>query len=151
MRTVLVVALVAVAVVAVAAVCGARGPQDTAEAEAAGAPWTFAAPMSQRRSYIAASELDGHIYAAGGMVGGTGRFLSVFQRFDPAADDWTTLRPRPDATGAAAGAALDGKVYVFGGQTAGGVTKRVLAYDVARGDWEDRAPLPPAAGYHDGR
>ena len=84
MRTTLVVAAVAVAAVAVAAVFGARGPGDPAEARAAETPWTFAAPMSQRRSYIAAAELDGHIYAAGGMVGETGRFLSVFQRFDPA-------------------------------------------------------------------
>jgi N-acetylneuraminic acid mutarotase len=98
--------------------------------------------MSQRRSYIAAAELDGHIYAAGGMVGETGRFLSVFQRFDPAQNQWTPLQPLPDPTRAAAGAALDGKVYVFGGQTAGGVTKRVLAFDIAKGEWEDRAPLP---------
>ena len=142
MRTTLVVATVAVAAVTVAAVFGARGPGDPAEARAAEAPWTYAAPMSQRRSYIAAAELDGHIYAAGGMVGETGRFLSVFQRFDPAQNHWTTLQPLPDPTRAAAGAALDGKVYVFGGQTAGGVTKRVLAFDVARGEWEDRAPLP---------
>src|ERR1044072_9713629 len=134
MRTVLVVALVAVAVVAVAAVCGARGPQDTAEAEAAGAPWTFAAPMSQRRSYIAAAELDGHIYAAGGMVGETGRFLSVFQRFDPKANDWLTLHPLPDPTPAAAGAAPGGRVYVFGGPTGGGGADRVLAYDAAQGE-----------------
>ncbi len=142
MRRTLVVAVVAVAAVTVAAVFGARGPGDQAEARAAGPPWTFAASMSQRRSYIAAAELDGHIYAAGGMVGETGRFLAVFQRFDPARNDWVTLRPLPDPTRAAAGAALDGNVYVFGGQTAGGVTKRVLAYDVQGGEWEDRAPLP---------
>jgi hypothetical protein len=102
MRTTLVVAVIAVAVVTVAAVFGARGPGDTSEARAAEAPWTFAASMSQRRSYIAAAELDGHIYAAGGMVGETGRFLSVFQRFDPAQDDWVTLPPLPDPTRAAA-------------------------------------------------
>ena len=54
MRTTLVVAVVAVAAVTVAAVFGARGPGDAAEANAAEAPWTFAASMSQRRSYIAA-------------------------------------------------------------------------------------------------
>src|SRR3954453_6523905 len=130
MRTTLVVAAVAVAAVAVAGVFGARGPGDPAEARAAETPWTFAAPMSQRRSYIAAAELDGHIYAAGGMVGETGRFLSVFQRFDPEANAWTTFRPLPDPTRAAAAAALDGRIYVFGGQVESGVTDRVLAYDV---------------------
>ena len=142
MKTALVVSAAAVAVVTVAAVFGTRGPGNAAEARGAEAPWTFAASMSQRRSYIAAAELDGRIYAAGGMVGETGRFLSVFQRFDPDANDWVTLRPLPDATRAAAGAALDGEIYVFGGQTAGGVTERVLAYDVDKGEWEDRAPLP---------
>ena len=83
MKTTLVVAAVAVAVVTVAAVFGPAG-RDPAEARAAEAPWTARGPMSQRRSYIAAAELDGHIYAAGRMVGETGRFLSVFQRFDPA-------------------------------------------------------------------
>src|SRR5215212_4296545 len=131
MRTTFAVAAVAPAAVTVPAVFAARGTRQAAEARAAEAPWTFAAPMSQRRSYIAAAELDGHIYAAGGMVGETGRFLSVFQRFDPVQNDWTTLPPLPDPTRAAAGAALDGKIYVFGGQTSGGVTDRVLAYDVA--------------------
>src|SRR4029453_15575102 len=104
MRTALVVAAIAVAVVTVAAIFGSRGPGSTAEARAGEAPWTFAAPMSQRRGYIAAGKLGEHIYAAGGMVGETGRFLSVFQRFDPAANDWVTLRPLPDPTRAAAGA-----------------------------------------------
>src|SRR4029078_5971204 len=144
MKTALVVSAAAVAVVTVAAGFGQRGPGDAAQARAAEAPWTFAASMSQRRSYIAAAELDGHIYAAGGMVGETGRFLSVFQRLDADANGSVTLRPLPDATRAAAGAALDGEIYVFGGQTAGGVTERVLAYDVDKGEWGERAPLPRA-------
>jgi hypothetical protein len=142
MKTVLAVAGAAVVVVVVAGVLGTRGPGDAAQARSGEAPWHFAASMSQRRSYLAAAELDGEIYAAGGMVGETGRFLAVFQRFDPAANQWTTLRPLPEPTRAAAGAALDGRVYVFGGQTEKGVTRRVLAYDVATGEWIERAPLP---------
>jgi hypothetical protein len=142
MKTVLTVAGIAVAVVALAAVLGTRGPGDTAEARAMGEPWHFAAPMSQRRSYIAAAQLDGKIYVAGGMIGETGRYLFAFERFDPDRNTWTTLTRLPDATRAAAGAAFDGRVYVFGGQTEHGVTKRVLAYDVAKGAWQNRAPLP---------
>ena len=144
MKTFLTVALAAIAIVVLAAVLGSRGPGGTAVASAAGRPWHFDASMSQRRSYLAASELHGKIYAAGGMVGETGRFLSVVQRFDPKANGWTTLRPLPEPIRAAAGAALDGQVYVFGGQTEHGVSRRVLAYDVAKGDWSDRAPLPRA-------
>ena len=39
--------------------------------------------MSQRRSYIAAAELGGLVYAAGGMVGETGRPLATFARYEP--------------------------------------------------------------------
>jgi N-acetylneuraminic acid mutarotase len=90
--------------------------------------------MSQRRSYIAATELAHKIYAAGGMVGETGRFLRTFARFDPRTDEWTTLPPLPEAIRAGAAAALDGRVYVIGGATAAGGGRQVYAYDVATGD-----------------
>jgi N-acetylneuraminic acid mutarotase len=128
------------AVVALAAAVGSLGP-GAADAEAA--PWTFARAMSQRRSYLAAAELGGKIYAAGGMVGETGRFLSVFQRYDPGTNSWTTLPRLPEPVRAGAGAALDGKIYVIGGQTeAAGTGAQVYAYDTAAHRWEERAPLP---------
>ena len=58
--------------------------------------------MSQRRSYVAAAESSQKIYAAGGMVGETGRFLRTFARFDPRRDAWTTLAPLPEAVRAGA-------------------------------------------------
>jgi N-acetylneuraminic acid mutarotase len=127
-------------IVALAAAVGSLGP-GTADAEAA--PWRFAQAMSQRRSYVSAAELGGKIYAAGGMVGETGRFLSVFQRFDPRANSWTTLPRLPEPVRAGVGAALDGKIYVIGGQTeSAGTGPQVYAYDVSAGRWERRAPLP---------
>src|SRR5919108_1254685 len=120
MKHVLAVALVVAVAVALAAALGARSP---GEARAEPAPWTFAQSMSQRRSYVAAAELGGRIYVAGGAVGETGRFLAVFQRFDPWTNSWTTLTRLPQPTRAAAGAALDGKVYVIGGQTPAGATR----------------------------
>src|SRR5436309_12683723 len=103
MKTVVAFGVAAGVVVALAGVLGSRGSGDAAQARAE-APWHFAASMSQRRSYIAAAELNGKIYAAGGMVGENGRFLSVFQRFGPKTNSWTTLAPLPDPTRAAAGA-----------------------------------------------
>jgi hypothetical protein len=141
MKPIFAVALVVALAVSLAAVVGARG---TAEAQAEVAPWHFAQSMSQRRSYVAAAELAGRIYVAGGAVGETGRFLAVFQRFDPRMNSWTTLARLPHPIRAAAGAALDGDVYVIGGQTPAGATRQVYAYDVARGRWEARAPLPEA-------
>jgi N-acetylneuraminic acid mutarotase len=139
MRAILAVGLVVALAVGLAAFVGTRG---TGDARAEPAPWTFARSMSQRRSYIAAAKLDGNIYAVGGMVGETGRFLAVAQRFDPRTNSWTGLPRLPEPVRAAAGAALDGDMYVIGGQTEDGNGRQVYAFDVARGSWERRAPLP---------
>jgi hypothetical protein len=110
--------------------------------------WERMASMSQRRSYIAAAEVAGNIYAAGGMVGETGRPLSTFARYDPTSDRWAVLRPLPVPTRAAAGAALGGRVYVIGGTTPAGNTAATWAYDPATGRWVSRASLPTARFNH---
>jgi len=125
--------------VALAAAVGSLGP-GSAAAEAA--PWTFAQSMSQRRSYIAAAEIDGSIFAAGGMVGETGRPLATLQRFDPQENRWTTLTPLPEAVRAAAAAAVDGVLYVIGGTTTEGNSRTVYAYDGRERIWRERAELP---------
>lgn len=108
----------------------------------AGPAWERAASMSQRRSYLAGAELDGILYAAGGMVGETGRPLATFAGYDPSADRWQVLPQLPVPTRAAAAAALDGRVYVVGGTTAADNTGAVWAYDPAARRWERRRPLP---------
>jgi hypothetical protein len=102
--------------------------------------------MSQRRSYLAAAELDGAIYAAGGMVGETGRPLATFGRYDPEADRWTTLTGLPVATRAAAAATVGDTIYVVGGTTPAGNTAATWAWDGR--DWTARAPLPHAVFNH---
>jgi N-acetylneuraminic acid mutarotase len=139
MRLILAVGLVVALAVGLAAFVGTRG---SGEARAEQAPWTFARSMSQRRSYIAAADLGGKIYAVGGMVGETGRFLAVAQRFDPRSNSWSGLPPLPEPTRAAAGTALDGEMYVIGGQSEPGDGREVYAFDVASRAWETRAPLP---------
>ena len=104
--------------------------------------------MSQRRSYVASAKLGGLIYAAGGMVGETGRFLRTFARYDPRRDRWTTLAPLPEPVRAGAGAALGGRVYVIGGATPSGGGRQVFAYDVRAGTWESRAPVPEPVFNH---
>jgi N-acetylneuraminic acid mutarotase len=131
--------LAVLAVVALAAVVGTRGV-GAGEAEAGG--WTFGESMSQRRSYVAAAEIGGRIYAAGGMVGETGRPLDLLARYDPDADSWETLRRLPEPVRAGAAAAVDGVLYVIGGTTAEGNSRAVYAYDPAADEWSERAPLP---------
>jgi N-acetylneuraminic acid mutarotase len=126
---------------------GGGGTDEPAEPEpAAEAGWTQVASMSQRRSYIAAAQVDRFIYAAGGMVGETGRPLATFARYDTRRDVWETLRRLPVATRAAAAAAVDGVVYVIGGTTPAGNTRAVWAWDGS--SWRARAPLPVARFNH---
>ena len=134
-------ALAAVAVTVLSGGCGGdqRPPDSSAE-------WAFAQAMSQRRSYVAAAELGGRIFVAGGMVGETGRPLATFSRYDPVTDSWTTLEALPEPTRAAAAARVGPVVYVVGGTTAAGDTGALYAWD-GRG-WRERAPLPEARFNH---
>jgi hypothetical protein len=118
------------------------------EADDAQAGWEQVASMSQRRSYLAAAELRGFVYAAGGMVGETGRPLATFARYEPAADRWRVLRRLPVATRAAAAAAVGDRVYVVGGTTESGNTAALWAYHEPARRWERRAPLPVALFNH---
>jgi N-acetylneuraminic acid mutarotase len=110
--------------------------------------WRSGPSMSQRRSYTAATSLDGSIYVAGGMVGETGRRLATFQRFDPDANAWATLRSLPVGVRAAAAAASRGSIYVIGGATRARGSRQVYAYDVEQRRWQRRAPLPAGRQNH---
>ena len=106
------------------------------------AAWEQVSSMSQRRSYLAAAEVGGNVYVAGGMVGETGRPLATFARYEPDADRWVVLPQLPVPTRAAAAAAVDGVVYVVGGTPDEGNTAATWAYDTKTGRWGERAPLP---------
>ena len=130
------------AALAVAAVCSAAAVLLAWTVEDAEAEWERGASMSQRRSYIAAAELGGYLYAAGGMVGETGRPLATFARYDTGADRWEVLPALPVPTRAAAAATLGDLVYVVGGTTSEGNTNATWAYDPERRSWSRGAPLP---------
>lgn len=133
-RTALVAAVAAVAVAGVVAAAVAH-PDASAE-------WERAASMSVRRSYIAATEQAGYVYAAGGMVGETGRPLATFARYETRADRWEVLPALPAPTRAAAAASVVGRIYVVGGTTAEGNTSALWAYHPGRRTWSRRASLP---------
>jgi hypothetical protein len=104
--------------------------------------------MANRRSYVAAAQLDGSIYVAGGMVGNTGRHLDRVQRLDPEAGAWRTLPPLPERVRAAAGARQLEDFLVIGGTTPRGGGRQVYAYDTGRpGTWR-RLPVLPRPLYN---
>lgn len=98
--------------------------------------------MANRRSYVAAAELGGKIYVAGGMFGGAGTRLDRVQRFDPTRETWATLPRLPVPVRAAAGATLGDQFLVAGGTTPTGGGRQVFSYDPGAGRWGRYAPLP---------
>src|SRR4029079_3307100 len=89
----------------------------------------------------AAAELAGRIYVAGGMVGNSGRRLSLVQRFAPGRG-CQRLKPLPQPLRAASAATLGGRIYVTGGQAVTGVTRKVEVYDPRLRRWSAGPPLP---------
>ena len=107
--------------------------------------------MSQRRSYIAAAELGGQIYAAGGMVGETGRPLATVSRYDPRRDTWATLAPLPEPTRAPRPPRSAGASSSPAGRPPAGNVTTVISLDprarrLARAPVASRAALQPRAG-----
>ena len=98
--------------------------------------------MANRRSYVAAGELGGRIYVAGGMVGNSGHRLDNVQVFDPAQGAWSTLPRLPERVRAAAGATASGQFLVLGGTTPEGGGRQVFLYDVSARQWREGPPLP---------
>lgn len=104
--------------------------------------WTFAAPMLHRRSYTASAEIGGRIYVAAGMVGNTGRPLTLFERFDPSRDAWSSLPSLPVAFSAAAATSVGNRMYVVGGNSDTANGRQVFSYDVRTRHWRREPSLP---------
>ena len=101
--------------------------------------------MANRRSYVAAAELGGKIYVAGGMFGADGTRLDRVQRFDPEREAWTTLPRLPEPVRAAAGAVRGDEFLVIGGTTERRSGRQVYAFN---GRWRRGPPLPRALYNH---
>jgi Kelch motif len=121
---------------------GCSGGDEQAERRVTATDWTFSTPMANRRSYVAAGEIGGRIYVAGGMFGDAGTRLDRVQRFDPNRETWETLARLPEPVRAAAGAARGREFLVLGGTTAAGGGRQVFAYDMRRDRWREGPPLP---------
>ncbi len=76
--------------------------------------WTSdAAPMPTARELLKMTELDGLLYAIGGVADGT--FLKTVERFNPAANAWDTVAPMGTARGNPGVTTTAGRIFVVGG------------------------------------
>ena len=110
--------------------------------------WMTLATMNEPRQELAAAELDGKVYA----VGGLGGRANATEIYDIETDTWSFGADLPVGTDHAWAVALGGRVYV-----GAGTSNRVFSYDPAADVWTDVAPSAffhagtPAAAAIDGR
>ncbi len=109
--------------------------------------WQTRASLPTARARLALAELDGVLYAIGGL-GDDGATPRV-DAYDADRDRWERRADKPTAVANAGAVALDGHIYVPGGNDA---DNRVLAlmevYDPASDTWSQAAALPaPLCAY----
>ena len=110
--------------------------------------WSTSGQGTTERSEIAAVELNGKIYVAGGEALGR-QDSPLFQEFDPATGRWRDLAPLPKGASHVGMAALNGKIYVAGGFTANvhkNPRDQFIEYDPATNAWRELPPLPAPLG-----
>jgi N-acetylneuraminic acid mutarotase len=93
--------------------------------------WISLAPLPAPRQELAAAQLNGKIYAVGGLVGRS----NANEIYDPVGDRWTVGADLPVSTDHDWAVALNGRLYV--GAPGG---NRVFSYDPATNVWTDVAP-----------
>ena len=111
--------------------------------------WTAGAPMPTARSEIAAAELDGRIYVAGGLAQlGT---TDAFEVYDPASNTWKELAPLPEGRHHLALTALGDKLYLTGGYADLSFSpdrKTGWVYDPKKNKWQPIANMPGPRAAH---
>ena len=137
--------------------CGEEPEENPPVADPAG-PWSRGAPLQMERQELPVVELDGKIYAIGGIVSRT-RLTNTVEVYDPATDRWSAAAPLPIGTHHSAAVVAGGKIYVMGGWDNlffARPLNRIFAYDPATDRWTEKARMPtgrgsPAGAAIDGR
>lgn len=120
-----------------------------AAASGADRSWSRIAGMPTARSELAAAELDGRIYVAGGI--GQWGTSSAFEVYDPARHSWRRLAPLPTATHHPAMAAANDRIYLSGGYGDiffSHILTGVWAYDPGTDRWNRVTSMPSPRAAH---
>jgi N-acetylneuraminic acid mutarotase len=102
-------------------------------------------PPGSERGASGVAVIDGRIFVAGGLRGGT---VATFSVYDPVADEWEPLPDLPLALDHLAAAGVGGIFYALGGRNGSIVsgTAATFAYDPATRGWTRRTDMPTARG-----
>ncbi|HGJ64113.1 TPA: sigma-70 family RNA polymerase sigma factor, partial [bacterium] len=109
-----------------------------------GGTWEKRADMPTGRIVLSVAEVNGKIYAIGGLVS------SENEEYDPQLDKWTKKTKMPTARFGHSTTAINGKIYAIGGSNAGnqGILSVVEEYDPKADSWQRKKDMPDVKYYH---
>jgi N-acetylneuraminic acid mutarotase len=124
-----------------------RSPQNNSLLAPAkgGGTWTRKADMPTARSYFASAEVNGQIYAIGGLKDNLQVCTSTVEEYDPASDKWIKKTDMPAARSALSASVVNGKIYAVGGTEDWNLfLPTVEEYDPVSDKWTKKTDMPTA-------
>ncbi|MCX7922515.1 MAG: hypothetical protein N3B21_10980 [Clostridia bacterium] len=107
--------------------------------------WTQKAGLSTARYSLKTAEVDGKIYAIGGLNTAA---QSIVEEYDPIANKWTTKTPMTAPRYALEVAAANGKIYAIGGNnSSGSIVSTIEEYDPTLDKWTTKTAMPTSRHY----
>ena len=107
--------------------------------------FTSLPPLPRPLNHVGVGAREGSIYVVGGL-GNKLEYLSTGSdaawRYDIEQRRWEELAPMPTARGALGTAVVGDTLYAVGGRDGPDSLASVEAYDLKRGTWSTRAPIP---------
>ena len=100
------------------------------------------APGPTPREHLAATAVDGRLYALGGRVGGPDSNLDTFEVYSPESQRWDALQAVPEPRSGGGLAAAGGRLVAVGGERLTDTIRSVYAFDLAAGSWQRLADFP---------
>ena len=121
---------------------GRRGLARDAFALSLGSRQWVRIPGPRPREHLAATAVEGRVYAIGGRAAGDATNTTRFEVYDPTAGRWRGLPSLPRARGGTGAAALAGRIVSVGGEEPAGTIRSVYAYGLRSRRWSRLPDLP---------
>ena len=99
-------------------------------------------PGPRPREHLAATALDGRVYAIGGRLAGYDTNFATVEAYDPRANRWRRLPDLPSARGGTGAAAVGGRIVSVGGESPQGTERTVWALRPGASRWLRLPDLP---------
>lgn len=106
--------------------------------------WSEKAPIPTERFELGVAEVNGRIYAIGGLLlHSFNTYSGINEEYDPATNTWTSIASMPTPRSNCGIAVYQNKIYCIGGSISNGVTTGVNeVYDPSTNSWATKNPLP---------